>query len=153
MKKKLTLSVITKDSRILLGMKKRGFGMGKWNGFGGKVEVGETIEDAMKRELQEEVSLVAQKMHEVAQFDFYFPNDPVIMEVHVFMITEFSGEMTESEEMLPKWFDITEIPYSEMWPDDHYWLPRVLQGEKFSGYFKFDEKGAIESFDIREGQF
>ena len=40
---------------MLLGMKKRGFGTGKWNGFGGKVEVGETVADAAQRELEEEV--------------------------------------------------------------------------------------------------
>ncbi|CAN0505072.1 unnamed protein product, partial [Ectocarpus sp. 12 AP-2014] len=35
------------DSKeILLGMKKRGFGEGKWNGFGGKVESGESVEEA-----------------------------------------------------------------------------------------------------------
>jgi 8-oxo-dGTP diphosphatase/2-hydroxy-dATP diphosphatase len=43
--------------RILLGMKKRGFGMGKWNGFGGKVEPAETVEDAALRELEEEAGL------------------------------------------------------------------------------------------------
>ncbi len=31
------------DKQILLGLKKRGFGEGKWNGFGGKVHVGESI--------------------------------------------------------------------------------------------------------------
>lgn len=51
MKKILTLSIITKKGKILLGMKKRGFGVGKWNGFGGKVQHGETLEEAMKREL------------------------------------------------------------------------------------------------------
>eukprot|EP00056_Hartaetosiga_gracilis_P017259 m.6783 g.6783 ORF g.6783 m.6783 type:complete len:151 (-) comp5533_c0_seq1:454-906(-) len=39
--------------RILLGMKKRGFGKGKFNGFGGKLEKGETVEEAAVRELQE----------------------------------------------------------------------------------------------------
>jgi hypothetical protein len=34
---------------ILLGMKKRGFGAGKWNGFGGKLEENESNEDAAKR--------------------------------------------------------------------------------------------------------
>ena len=31
------------NSKILLGLKKRGFGMNKWNGLGGKVEPNETI--------------------------------------------------------------------------------------------------------------
>jgi 8-oxo-dGTP pyrophosphatase MutT (NUDIX family) len=45
-------------SRILLGMKKRGFGSGKWNGFGGKVEPSDaSIEHAACREMAEECSV------------------------------------------------------------------------------------------------
>eukprot|EP00051_Salpingoeca_urceolata_P006046 m.80347 g.80347 ORF g.80347 m.80347 type:complete len:91 (+) comp14659_c1_seq3:1046-1318(+) len=39
--------------RVLLGLKKRGFGQGKLNGFGGKVEAGETVAEAAARELEE----------------------------------------------------------------------------------------------------
>jgi len=45
----LTLAFVRRPGEILLGYKKRGFGVGKWNGFGGKVEIGETIHDAAKR--------------------------------------------------------------------------------------------------------
>jgi len=48
--------------RMLLGMKKRGFGAGKWNGFGGKVEPGETVEDGAMRELHEEAGLLLDKV-------------------------------------------------------------------------------------------
>ena len=51
LKKVLTL-VLVRDvpqRRILLGMKKRGFGAGKWNGFGGKLEPGESVQEAAKR--------------------------------------------------------------------------------------------------------
>ena len=34
---------ISGSTEFLLGMKKRGFGVGRWNGFGGKVEPGETV--------------------------------------------------------------------------------------------------------------
>lgn len=39
----------TRTREILLGMKKRGFGMGKWNGFGGKIEGDETTEEGARR--------------------------------------------------------------------------------------------------------
>ena len=45
MKKVLTLVFLRNETKVLLGMKKRGFGVDKWNGFGGKVEVGETGAD------------------------------------------------------------------------------------------------------------
>ena len=56
-RKVLTLVLLRKGSRVLLGMKKRGFGAGKWNGFGGKVEAGETVVEAAAREVQEECGL------------------------------------------------------------------------------------------------
>lgn len=44
-----TLVLVTRNSEILLGLKKRGLGEGKWNGFGGKVEFGETVIRAAMR--------------------------------------------------------------------------------------------------------
>ena len=47
--KLLTLVLVCNETQVLLGMKKRGFGEGRWNGFGGKVESGETITEAAIR--------------------------------------------------------------------------------------------------------
>ena len=41
-----------KRDELLLGMKLRDFGKGYWNGFGGKVDPGETIEEAAVREFE-----------------------------------------------------------------------------------------------------
>lgn len=38
-------------------MKKRGFGVGKWNGSGGKIQPGETPEDTAVREVKEEIGI------------------------------------------------------------------------------------------------
>ncbi|MEA3323508.1 MAG: NUDIX domain-containing protein, partial [Patescibacteria group bacterium] len=54
---KLTLIIVFNENKILLGMKKRGFGVGKWNGFGGKVEKNENIFESVERELLEESGL------------------------------------------------------------------------------------------------
>ena len=42
-KKLFSLVFIRNQQEILLGMKKRGFGKGKWNGFGGKILPQETL--------------------------------------------------------------------------------------------------------------
>ena len=57
--KVLTLLMIVRDGRVLLGLKKRGFGEGFLNGFGGKVEPGETVDEAALRELREEAGISA----------------------------------------------------------------------------------------------
>lgn len=48
-RKILTLVMVRKTNAILLGLKKRGFGKGKWNGFGGKVEENETVAEGAVR--------------------------------------------------------------------------------------------------------
>lgn len=143
-KKVLTLCIIHQDSKILLGMKKKGFGEGRWNGFGGKVEEGETIEQAALREVHEEAGIKALDLNKVGIIDFEFENDPKILEVHIFSATKFSGEPVESDEMKPQWFSVDKIPYDQMWSDDIYWLPLLLQGIKFRGTFLFDKPSTAE---------
>lgn len=137
-RKLLTVCVIHQHPKILLGMKKRGFGAGRWNGFGGKVEEGETVLEAAARELTEEAAVVAKDLCEVGVVDFSFENDPKILEVHFFKGCLISGKPKESEEMKPKWFHADKIPFEKMWPDDKFWMPFLLSGKKFKGKFLFD---------------
>jgi len=137
MKKVLTLCIVHQHPRILLGMKKRGFGEGRWNGFGGKVHEGEIIRDAAWRELREEAGIEANLLEQMGLIDFEFAGNPEILEVHVFRCATFSGEPHESEEMKPQWFSVDAIPFDTMWPDDRHWLPLVLAGKKFRGRFLF----------------
>ena len=76
MKKVLTLCIIHKDFKILLGMKKRGFGVGKWNGVGGKVKEGENITDAAIRETKEEIRVLALNPEKAGVLHFKFPYKP-----------------------------------------------------------------------------
>lgn len=138
-KKLLTLCIIRKESEILLGMKKRGFGEGRWNGFGGKVEEGESIEDAARRELLEESGIRAIDIEKRGILNFSFESDPKILEVHIFLIKNYEDDPVETEEMLPQWFSIENIPFEQMWTDDILWLPVFLNDKKFKGKFFFDK--------------
>jgi len=148
--KPLTLCLIQENSKILLGMKKRGFGVGRWNGFGGKLSVGETIEDAAKRELNEEIGVTVENFEKVGIIDFEFKNNPEVLQVHIFKINNYLGVPTESEEMKPQWFNVSEIPFKEMWPDDIYWLPLFLSGKKFKGKFLFENSDTILEQELLE---
>lgn len=143
-----TLCIIHRHPKVLLGLKKRGFGEGRWNGFGGKVKNGETIEDAAKREISEEAGIEIDKMEKVAVIDFEFKGNPEMLEMHVFRAKNFSGEPKETEEMEPRWFNIDQIPFQEMWPDDRYWLPLFLEGKKFKGKFFFDGFDTIVKHEL-----
>ncbi|NTW14329.1 MAG: NUDIX domain-containing protein [Candidatus Moranbacteria bacterium] len=142
-KKILTLCLATDGRRVLLGMKKRGFGANRWNGFGGKLEPDESIVDAAKREMLEESGVRITSLERVGIHEFEFRENPEILEVHVFRVDSFEGEPVETEEMRPQWFSFDDIPYAEMWPDDAYWLPMFLAGKKFRGYFLFGEGDSI----------
>ena len=148
MKKIFILSFIYTHTQILLGYKKRGFGAGRWNGFGGKVNPGETIELAAKRELEEETSIIASRLEKRGVLTFVFIGDPVQLEVHVFRVIAYTGEPIETEEMRPEWYKIAEIPYKDMWDDDIFWLERALTGEKLYGKFTFDENDKMLSHTI-----
>lgn len=137
-------------SEICLAMKKRGFGMNRWNGVGGKVdEPSETIEEAAKREAREEIGVSVEKLDKVAELSFSFPHNPKFDQmVHVYFCDSWDGEPTESDEMRPKWFSVDEIPYSQMWPADIYWLPGVLKGSLVKAKITFGEGDTVRAKKI-----
>lgn len=138
-----TLCIIHQHPKILLGMKKRGFGVGRWNGFGGKINKDESIEESLVREIKEEAGIELNDFEKVGLLEFEFVKNGEIVEVHLFKTNNFNGEPEESEEMKPRWFHIDEIPFTEMWPDDFYWMPLFLRGEKFKGRFLFGDGDVI----------
>jgi len=148
MKKVLNLGLIIRGDKILLGLKKRGFGEGRWNGFGGKLKENETIEQSLIREVQEESGLEVINPEKVAVIEFEFEGKEEILEVHYYKILYFDGEPIETEEMLPKWFNIHELPFDKMWPDDKYWMPLFLKNKKFTGKFWFKDMNTIKDFDL-----
>lgn len=143
----------TGKKQLLLGMKKRGFGQGKWNGFGGKLEEGETIHQCAIREMIEESGVTCNDVVRVGYLVFKLLDVHKMMRVHVFESTQFSGEPTESDEMRPQWYDEDSLPFQKMWPDDAHWMPYFLSGKSFIGRFVYEDEDTIEDFDIRENKF
>jgi mutator protein MutT len=145
-----TLLLLRKDDQVLLAMKKRGFGAGRWNGVGGKLDEGETVEQALVRECQEEIGVTPTSYTAVAELDFIQDAevDPWHMYVYAYIADDWEGEPTESEEMAPKWYTVGDIPYDEMWQDDVHWMPLVLAGKKVEGTFTFDVNDNLTAHDI-----
>jgi 8-oxo-dGTP diphosphatase len=117
---------------VLLGLKKSGFGLGKWVGLGGHIEAGEKPVAAAVREVAEESGLVvaADALQHLASIEFRFPARPSWDQTaDVFVTSVYQGEAAESDEIAPRWFPEDALPLSLMWDDAKYWLPRVLAGE------------------------
>jgi 8-oxo-dGTP pyrophosphatase MutT (NUDIX family) len=147
-----TCLFLQEGDRVLLAMKKRGFGEGKWNGIGGKLDPDETPKQAAIRETQEEILVTPKNLRKAAEltFDEFHNGEPYQVKVHVFTATQWEGEPTETEEMAPQWFPVDQLPLTEMWPDDQYWLEKVLGGTLIKGYFKLDRNDQIIQHSIEE---
>lgn len=145
-----TLWIMIKEWKIFLGEKKRWFGKWVLNWIWWKQEWNESIEECMIREANEEIWINISDIHQVALLHFYFDEKPEWnMDVHIFLINEYSGKIIETDEIKPLWFDLDKIPYENMWADDIYWLPRVLEWEINIEYnFYFDK----DNWKIRDYQ-
>lgn len=138
--------MVGEQTQICLAEKKRGFGVGKWNGIGGKVEKGETIIQAAIRETLEEIKVQIEPndLEQVATINFIFEHQPEWnQQVHIFFADKWQGEPQETDEMRPEWFSLEEIPFDLMWADEKFWLPRILRGEKLNAEFAFDKNEKI----------
>lgn len=150
-----TLCFIVDDEQVLLIEKLRGLGSGLYNGPGGKIEADETPLEAIEREVSEEIGVEVLDPTKVGELTFIHGDRPTQF-VHVFRAEDYSGRPTPSPEAVPAWFDRSELPYDDMWEDDHLWLPLVLDGEPFEGEFVFvggetlDEAEFVE-YDLRRG--
>jgi len=140
---KATLIFIVRQHEVLLIRKKRGLGAGKINGPGGKLEPGETAQQCAHREIREELRIDVAESIDSGRLRFQFI-DGYSIDVQVFVATSFQGTPGETEEAVPLWFDIADIPYDEMWADDRLWLPRVLAGERVDGRFIFDDDRLLD---------
>lgn len=141
-----TLCFLLRDDRVNLGWKKRGLGVGKLNGYGGKRQPGETLVDCAVRELFEEalvavapeclqsVGVLTHEVKSCADLD---------QEVYLYVVRGWQGEPRESEEMKPEWFSRHALPYDRMWRVDRLWVPRVLSGENVSVRAVYSADGSL----------
>ena len=136
------LCFVIRGGQILLIRKKRGLGAGKINGPGGRIEKGETALQAAIRETQEEIGVTPTGLEHVGELFFEFL-DGYKLHVAVFCATGCVGKLRETDEADPIWTNIESIPYEQMWQDDRYWLPLLLQRKTFRGYFLFDRETLI----------
>lgn len=134
-----TLLFVVQEDNVLLIEKQRGIGAGKVNGPGGKIDPGESSYDCAVREVQEELHIEVTDAVKMGELFFDMSTMPNIY-CHVYVGTQFKGTPTETDEAIPRWTKISEIPYDQMWEDDKYWLPQMLAGQKFIGKFIFDDE-------------
>ena len=121
-------AIIRKDDKIFATQ--RGYGDFKdgWEFPGGKMEAGETPEDALKREIWEELEtkIVVEKM--LTTVDYDYPKFHLTM--HCFMCSIESGQLTLKEHEAARWLQLSDI-YSVDWlPADKVVVDRLIKSLK-----------------------
>jgi 8-oxo-dGTP diphosphatase len=132
-----TLTFVIRDGQMLLMRKKRGLGAGKINAPGGRLEAGESWQEAAVREVQEELCVTPLDPVFVGENRFQFV-DGYSIHAAIFRAGRIDGVPAETDEGAPLWFPLGALPYEEMWEDDPLWLPHVIAGRRFAGRFVFD---------------
>ncbi|MFH1398828.1 MAG: 8-oxo-dGTP diphosphatase [Candidatus Woesearchaeota archaeon] len=146
---KRSLCILIRDKKVLLAQKLKGFGQGYYTGVGGKLEPGETVEQAAIRETQEEIGITPTTYKKVAIINFYFPDKPEWnQETHCFIVTGWQGQTRKSAEMAPQWFAFDIIPYDRMWEDAVCWLPEILRGEQIIADILYKGTQRVVEFSI-----
>lgn len=138
-----TLCFPIRGDKILLARKTKKIGQGCWNGYGGGIEDGETPEQSMIRELEEESGVIAspealEKMAIVDSHNTKSDGGIFVCRVHVYFLHQWAGEFEPTEEMVdPTWFDKQNLPFAEMMPADKEWLPLIISGQKIIAEVKY----------------
>lgn len=143
---KTVLSVIIEGGKLLMIHKKKGQGKGLWNIPGGKVEAGESMEEAAKRETMEETGLSIHSLSHVGNLQFYLEGESLwSSSCMVFFAEKFSGTIIkETEECFTHWILLGEIPWDQMWACDRFWLPLAMKKEFFDRSYRFDTNNQLK---------
>lgn len=138
------LTYVMDGDNVLLILKKRGLGDGYYNAPGGHIELEETSTEAAIRETKEETGLTVSDLKERGTLRFQF-KDGMRMVCYVFTTSVWEGDLKERDEAKPFWTDKNNLDYDMMWKDDKLWLPLLLDGKEFEGWFVFDDREMLDA--------
>ena len=140
-----TLAYVTTPdrSRVLLvhrGAREADEQLGKYNGLGGKVEPGEDVVAAMRRELREEAGIEATDLELRGTVSWPGFNGRDVFGF-VFLVTAFDGEIPgRNDEGTLAWHDVATMMELPMWDGDRHFLPLVFDASirQFHGVIPYD---------------
>ena len=147
---------LTKDGQVLLGLRKKAsnnLGEKLIAGIGEKQEPNDTLDQAFVREFNEETKIEISGFKMTGQITFLFPGKPKWNQTaHVYLCTdsntELQGDLQETESRKPEWFDIDNILWQRMWPDNQECIELVLDGNIVNAKFLLDDDAKVLEREI-----
>jgi 8-oxo-dGTP diphosphatase len=144
-----TLCFVMHESQVLLlrGAPHKRLWAGHYNGVGGHVESGESIDAAVLREVKEETGLAVRdlRLRGIVHIDI---GDPVLgVLVFVFTAVALETEVSPSVEGMAEWLPVADLPVADMVEDLPVLLPRVLAMDTvdppFFAVYSYDERDRL----------
>jgi 8-oxo-dGTP diphosphatase len=125
----VSAGVIQRDGRVLVGQRRRGDRHAlKWEFPGGKVESGETPQEALVRELREELQIEAAVGSELARYEHEYPNGS---RVHLlfFAVRDYQGEPLARVFEQIRWTQLETLPDLDFLEGDLDFVKRLARGD------------------------
>jgi len=121
--------VIRRDGHILIGQRKQGSRHAlKWEFPGGKVETGETPQTALKRELEEELSINATIGHEMSRYEHSHPRRRPVLLIF-YQVPRFEGVPVNCVFEQIRWEKTEELQQYDFLDGDLDFVRRLVRGE------------------------
>lgn len=142
-----TLCYIEKDNKTLMlhrVKKKDDIHEGNWIGLGGKIENGETPEECIIREVEEESGLVIKnpKLRGILTFPKFAKDEDWY--VFLYTATDFEGDLIDSDEGILKWIDNEKLLELKMSEGDKLFIDWLTKYNMFSAKFIYENKELVE---------
>lgn len=120
---------------------------GKWNGLGGKLLPGETPEQCVIREIEEEsgLKLTKPRWRGILTFPAFSADEDWY--VFLFVAQEFTGHLIDSDEGVLRWIDDDKLLDLNLWAGDKIFLQWLDQERFFSGQFIYKD-GALQEHSV-----
>ena len=117
---------------------------GKWNGLGGKIENGESPEECAIREVREESGLQIKnpRLKGILTFPAFSKNEDWY--VFVFVITDFSGSLIDSDEGDLEWIANSDLFSLALWEGDKIFIKWLDSDSFFSAKFNYKNNKLID---------
>ena len=117
--------VIVKNNKILIGLRAEGdSGAGMWEFPGGKIELNESSESAIKRELREELEIEATVNQKIMKYSHRFKN--TIYEISFFEINKFTGSIKKNVHDDLQWIELASLKKYQFISGDLLLIDRIL---------------------------
>src|SRR5947209_1753226 len=125
----VSAAIIYADGKVLVGQRRKADRHAlKWEFPGGKVEAGESPQQALVRELEEELKIRAYIGAELARYEHDFSSGTRI-HLLFFSIKKFEGEPEGQVFEQIQWKDVSSLPGLDFLEGDIDFVRRLARGE------------------------